>query len=103
MSMSIIIITNIELPPNIAGVPGLKIYFFNPWGFSKHGIEVQTRALTSAIDIAPNDKVYLCIKDLFFGNRSRITFTEAQKNFPNNTIVRIDSSVVHLLFNELPI
>ena len=98
--MNKIVITNFEIPQNGTINSSLKVYFFNPWGFSKKGIEVQIRAAAEAINVVAEDEIYFCIKDLFFGNRSQIAFAELEKIFCDNCVERINLPTLCLLFDE---
>jgi hypothetical protein len=98
--MNNIVITNIELPENGTINSSFKVYFFNPWGFSKKGIKNQIGTLATTIRIEAEDKIYFCIKDLFFGNRSQIAFAELKKFFLDNRVERIDLPTLRLLFDE---
>ena len=71
-----------------------RVFFINPLGFSKKGIEDQVVTIFEEEIVPDNSKILLDIRPLFFGNRKEIIFKTLVKLFPNNSIVMISKSVL---------
>jgi hypothetical protein len=77
-----------------------KLVYFNPWGFSRVGIARKIIESLSAISIAEDDKIYFCLRDLFFGQRSQIAFDAVSKAYSKNIILKISEQDLYLLLNN---
>jgi len=73
---------------------------FNPWGFSRIEIARKIIESLSTISIAEEDKIYFCIKDLFFGRRSQVAFDAVSEVYPKNIIWKISEKELYLLLNN---
>jgi hypothetical protein len=63
-----------------------NVIFFNPWGFSKKGVQHQLYETVSFLDIQIESQVFYYIKPLFWGKRAQIGFM--MFNFINNLMKR---------------
>lgn len=96
----IVLITNLSIDETTRDNKNIVIINFNPWGFSKIGLQKQiTEALVGKL-IPSNVKVKYYINDLFFGRRSEIAFKKLKELFPDNEVIRIDIESVNLLLDN---
>jgi hypothetical protein len=76
---------------------------FNPWGFSRLGIEQQVHKVMQNKNLQVTDKIILSITPLFFGRRGDIAFNALQKLFPNVNVVQVKEDQLHLFLNNLSV
>ena len=77
-----------------------EFVFFNPWGFSKLGIENALRAKLLDCNFQPNQAIYVCIHNLFFGRRAEIVVSTLRELFPLSQISKISEEELKLLLNN---
>lgn len=96
-----IVLTNFEkIRNNVDFNLDVKIFIYNPWGFSKKGIEDQIINLTFDIGFS-NEKILFYVGDLFFGNRTKIALNKLRELFPSNEIIVIkNENELHLFLDQ---
>lgn len=57
--------------------------YFNPWGFSRLGIESQLEVAICHLELVDVNSIVVCLKPYFFGNRSFIAFKKLSLLAPN--------------------
>jgi hypothetical protein len=95
-----ILITNLELDPSSFADSKLRVYFFNPWGFSKQGIADQIQAVLNQLPRHEELEILFCIRNRFFGNREKIAFEKTQQYFNNQQVSKITAEELTLLLNQ---
>jgi hypothetical protein len=81
----------------------IKSLYFNPWGFSKLGIENQIEeALKNKIDNV-NVEIYFVVKNLFFGRRKNIALEKIKALYPQNKIHVLTEEELILFFDNTSI
>ncbi len=88
-----ILITNHEVLNNFNSYRGcqFEVIQFNPWGFSKIGIENQILQAISVLPPSENCQILFFVTDCFFGNRSKIAFNTLKNYFPKKEIFEFKS------------
>jgi hypothetical protein len=77
--------------------------YFNPWGFSKLGIEIQIEdVLKNKIDNV-DIEIYFVVKDLFFGRRRKIALEKIKVLYPQNKVHELTEEELILLFDNTSI
>jgi len=74
-----------------------NVIFFNPWGFSKIGIQQQLFETVRFLDIQIENQIFYYIKPLFWGKRAQIGFETLKNLYPENFLVFINEDE----FNKL--
>ena len=74
-----------------------NVIFFNPWGFSKKGVQHQLYETVSFLDIQIESQVFYYIKPLFWGKRAQIGFEALKNLYPKNFLVFLNEDQ----FNKL--
>lgn len=96
-----IVLTNFEkIRNNVDFNLDVKVFIYNPWGFSKKGIEDQITNLTIDIGFS-NEIILFYVSDLFFGNRTQIALKKLRELLPNNEIIVIkNENDLNLFFDQ---
>ena len=75
--------------------------FFNPWGFSKNGIETQVTEAFHGFDVETSENIYFCLEKLFYGRRSDIAFKKICLTYPDCTVIKVElDQLIQLLDNS---
>ena len=77
-----------------------RLVYFNPWGFSRAGIEKSLIEVLKSEQVPEELIIYFCIKDLFFGRRSQIALNAITKIYPKNRLIKISETDLLLFLNN---